>query len=531
MNNLTHTLKSFLSECLALVQSKNSLDTTKSKIITVSTLGVWLAIVIFITTRHEFWRDEVRALSLARAAIFPTDLYGLIQYEGHPVLWYLLLYIGKTIVDIPLILPIISIAIAFAAMAIFMFFAPFPFWFRCLFIFCGLPLYEYSVMARNYGISVLLMFVAAVLYRNRYKYPLWLAFTLALLANTNLPSTILVCLITAIWAWDVIIQPKKESVRVQMSSLFLALIIIFAGVLLCLAFAWPRENTILVSVNDFSLQDFVEIFQAVVSQPGESFSTIVPKVASPIVASLLLYLAIFGLLFRVPLILAALGAMTSLGVFYSAINLGAYRNQGLFLVFLIFLYWISIEVADDKKITRTKQLLFNAGLYIAMFVLILGNIAVGKTIIIDDITMERSSNEAFGEFLSSSLTYQDAIIVPEPDYLLESLPYYAPNLMYLPREQRFGTTVSWTTEAKAHLSLGELLSTAHTLKTRSDQPVLIVIGHMDFGTDESGKQKFSYNKVFAWNEEEFAEFEETATLVAVFDAAYGDENYRVYEIR
>lgn len=514
-----------------MLQSKNSLETKKSKIIAVITLGIWLAIVIFITTRHEFWRDEVRSLSLARAAVFPTDLYGLTQYEGHPVLWYLLLYIGKVITDVPLILPIISITIAFAAMVVFMFFAPFPYWFRCLFIFCGLPLYEYSVMARNYGISMLLLFVAAALYRNRNKHPLWLAFVLALLANTNVFSAILVCLIAAIWAWDIVIQPRKESIRAKSSTLSLAFIIIIAGVLLCLAFALPRENTILVSVNDFSVQDLIESFLIVVRQPGESFITIVPDGVSPLVTSLLLYLAIFGLLYQPTFFLAALGGMIALGIFFNVIHLAAYRNQGLYLVFLIFLYWISIAAANGKTITRIKHLLFNTGLYVAMLALVLGNIAEGKTLISEDINMQRSSSKAFGEFLNASQIYQDAIIVPEPDYLLESLPYYTSNQMYFPREQRFGTTVSWTTKPNASLSLGELLLTARDLKLQLDQPVLIVIGHMDFGKDESEKIKYSYNKVFVWDEEEFAAFEETTTLIAVFDAAYSDENYRVYEIK
>ncbi len=98
-------------------------------------------------------------------------------------------------VDTPLVLPVTSIVIAFAAVTIFMFFAPFPLWFKSLFIFTIFSCYEYSVMARNYGISMLLLFVGAMLYQHRKKYPLLLAFILALLANTNIHSAILVCLI------------------------------------------------------------------------------------------------------------------------------------------------------------------------------------------------------------------------------------------------------------------------------------------------------------------------------------------------
>lgn len=49
-------------------------------------LAIWLTLVVFTTTKHEFWRDEVRALSVARAAASPLDLYDLTTNEGHPVL-------------------------------------------------------------------------------------------------------------------------------------------------------------------------------------------------------------------------------------------------------------------------------------------------------------------------------------------------------------------------------------------------------------------------------------------------------------
>jgi fermentation-respiration switch protein FrsA (DUF1100 family) len=171
------------------------------------------------------------------------------------------------------------------------------------------------------------------------------------------------------------------------------------------------------------------------------------------------------------------------------------------------------------------------GLYVAMLTLILGNVAETKGKVWDDISMERSSSQAFGEFLYESETYRDAIVVPEPDFFLESLPYYAKNRIYLPREHRFGTTVSLTTDASYRLSLGELLSLARDLETNYDQPVLIVLGHLDFSTSEHREMKYSYNKVFTWNTDEFAEFDRLTILVAEFTSAYSGENYRVFAFK
>ena len=208
------------------------------------------------------------------------------------MLWYLLLYLGTSIADTPRVLPITSVVIAFAAVALFMIAAPFPLWFRCAFIFGALPLYEYSVMARNYGISMLLLFVAAVLYRKRGQHPIRLALVLALLANTNVHSAVLVGMIAAVWIFEELIgsaslhgtrsfgHPVVQSfsrsvVRVAspkpgigedgssglprrgreaskaggVRALMPALTVVAAGLLLCAVFATPRENTSLTLVR------------------------------------------------------------------------------------------------------------------------------------------------------------------------------------------------------------------------------------------------------------------------------------------
>jgi len=293
----------------------------------------------------------------------------------------------------------------------------------------------------------------------------------------------------------------------------------------------PRENTILTSVYTTSARGLASSFFQAALRPGQTFSDIVPHAVPPLLAGLLVYLAVLGLLHRPHLALAALGAQIAFGILFRVVYEGAYRHQGLFLVFLLFLYWLFIESLNNRAITRTKHLLFNTGLYVAMLSLILDDVAKTKDAVWVDISMERSSSKAFGEFLHTSAIYGDAIIVPEPDLLLESLPYYAKNKIYFPREHRFGTTVSWTTEANYRLSLGELLSLARGLKTRYDQPVLIVLGHWDFYSYEHREKRYSYNKVFAWNTDEFADFKRSTILAAEFKSAYSDENYMVYAVR
>ena len=483
---------------------------------------------MFTTARHEFWRDEVRALSLARAASSPLDLYQLVQYDGHPALWHLLLYVGTSIVDTPLVLPVTSILVGFAGVTVFMVSAPFPLWFRGLFIFSALPLYEYSVMARNYGISMMLLFVAAVLYRKRRTHPLPFAFALALLANTNVHSAMFACLAAAVWAWDIAVDQKQGAVPRGLSR-YLPLSIVVAGVLVCLAFSMPRENTVLTSVRSTAnVTGIAYQFWNAVLRPDDTFPELLPAWLPSKAAVLLLYGAVFGLWRRPNLLLAALAAQTALGVFFRVAYPGWYRHQGLYLVFLVFLYWLFIESANTRTFEGARRLLFRGGL-MAVLALIVVDVAKAPGFVRADITGERSASRAFGAFLNESGTYGDAVLIPEPGFILESLPYYAGNAIYLPREGRFGTTVAWTS-SRYSLSLSELLSAARDVRARSGTDVLIVLGSMDTDLDGAGEKKYLYGNVFSWSAAEAREFRSSTTLVAEFSAFDGDESYKVFAL-
>src|SRR3954453_20127568 len=57
-------------------------------------LVLYAAIVLWCALHHELWRDEVRAASIAHSSRWPWDLIRNLHNEGHPPLWYWLLYVG-----------------------------------------------------------------------------------------------------------------------------------------------------------------------------------------------------------------------------------------------------------------------------------------------------------------------------------------------------------------------------------------------------------------------------------------------------
>jgi hypothetical protein len=491
-----------------------------SAVLNAALLAVWLGIVVFTTTRHEYWRDEVRVLSLARTAASPLDLVHVIRYEAHPVLWYLVIYLGDSILHSPLVLPIASIVTAFAAMAVFMFRAPFPWWLRTLFLFSAFPLYEYSVKVRNYGISMLFLFLAAALYRDRERRWLALAVVLALLANTNAHSVPLALLLMAVWLWD-----QRGNRHVLMAAGIVGL-----GIVASLIVVSVPRDTVLSRFYARTPSEFANAVVQSLLYPRPGFRTLFPSFIPWAVDQVILYLAIVGLIRRPVLVLAAVGGLMGLGTLFRVGVPGDYRHAGLFLCYLLTLYWIAAD-ADRRSPAGTRFPRFVQVLgYGALTATILAGVYRSRAVPID-ISHAVSSSKALGAFLHSNAELREAILVPEPDYYLESLPYYADNPIYLTREGRFGKNASWSSANAQQLSLGELMAEARRLRIRYRRPVLVVLGHPGLRTGQAGEAAMFYRKRFTWTAAEREELERSFTRVAEFWDAYSDENYSVYAVK
>jgi hypothetical protein len=201
----------------------------------------------------------------------------------------------------------------------------------------------------------------------------------------------------------------------------------------------------------------------------------------------------------------------------------------LFLCFLVCLYWITLAAPDAGTARKLGLRWLDVG-RAALVVLFLASVYQDR-LVLRDIRLEMSSAKALGAFLRASPGLHDAILVPEPDYFMEALPYYAHNPIYFPREHRFGATVTWSSAAAADLSLGQVVSLARGLKARYGRPVLLVLGHPAFATEATGDIRYRYDKHFTWSAREREDAGRSLTPIAKFVAAVTNENYWVYAVR
>lgn len=152
----------------------------------------WAAFIIFLVLsffgilHHEVWLDEMQRWLIARDSQSIAELFHNKRYEGHPSVWYLILYFVKGFSSAPIAMQICHSLLASISAFIFLRYSSFNQYFRVLFIFGYFQFFEYNLIAANYGLVMLGMFLFCVFHENK-KSPLWVfGVLLGLMANSHI---------------------------------------------------------------------------------------------------------------------------------------------------------------------------------------------------------------------------------------------------------------------------------------------------------------------------------------------------------
>lgn len=153
---------------------------------------LYIALSSFAILHHEIWGDELHSWNIARSSTSFADVISNSRYEGHPPVWYIILWsVSRFTMDIAW-MQVAQWLIITAAVFILVFFSSFPLLTRILIPFGYFFLFEYAAFSRNYAIAILLAFCVCLVIRSklRYKVPLYYVLLFAL-ANTHLLALIL----------------------------------------------------------------------------------------------------------------------------------------------------------------------------------------------------------------------------------------------------------------------------------------------------------------------------------------------------
>lgn len=162
-----------------------------SKLIKFSLLVLY-CILLFVTLyHHEIWRDEADPWLLARDVSSFSEFIFYARNSGHPLLWHLS------------ILPFAKLGLSYHFMqglnAIFailnvillLYKSNLPRIILIPIVFSYFLLFEYAVIARNYSIGVLFLFLIAIHYPKRFSNPILYGSFVFLLCNTSAFSSMI----------------------------------------------------------------------------------------------------------------------------------------------------------------------------------------------------------------------------------------------------------------------------------------------------------------------------------------------------
>ena len=160
-------------------------------------------LLLLLTWKHTFWRDETEVWLIARASGTVRELLHNIRYEGHPPLWYLVQWgLTRFTTNVEWMkLPNFLAAVAAAAMLLTA--RRLPLWARLGIVFSYYMVFEYGVIARNYMIGIVFLVAAARLMTRRARQSVAVPFLLSLAALTSLPALVVATGMGALYLWFV----------------------------------------------------------------------------------------------------------------------------------------------------------------------------------------------------------------------------------------------------------------------------------------------------------------------------------------
>ncbi|MDB4991059.1 MAG: rane protein [Myxococcaceae bacterium] len=441
---------------------------------------VHFSLLVYFSQSHELWRDEVRALNIVLDSNSPLDLLGKLHNEGHPILWYAVLYLGYGVLHTKAVLVLASLLIAEGAVFVLAAYAPFPRWQRVLFALGLFPLYEFSIMCRNYGLAMLLGFVYAALYERRFVRPVWFGLVIALFANTTAFCAVIAAWMTLLWSLERIYVEvrRKDLVLALRSRMALGVSTALLGIAFSIYVFRADATALFYRPQNISVDAALAAFYEHLTHPASRLSDLF-SLSGTLPLTIAVWLVTLYLLIRNPFIAGLFyGSIAAFDLFSALIYGPATRHKGLAYVIIIAALWLDAQL-PVRELPRSLGALCRAlapviaGAIPIMFAI---QANAGYEAIKLDRVVRLSGDKWFAHVIEAHPEYADAIVIGEPDLRVEALSYYVDNPIYQARDRKFGRQVNFSHGSATDLTLDGILAMAEQLRASEHKPVLIAMG-------------------------------------------------------
>ncbi len=339
-------------------------------------IALWFIIGVTTMFHHELWGDELRAFELTQESISDLLNFNIVNLDGHPVLWYLFLYPFAKLNISVFSMQIISLVLVFASVILLFLKSKFNLFLKIFISFSAGMIYFLPIIARNYALVPLFIFILACIYPKRMERPFLYSIILILTSLTHVYTWGLCSICAIIFLYEKIIAFFKSKNNKKFELIVLLLIfILYTSLILKSSFnifynsSWILES----KSNLYLITNLHEVFNKLSNSINHFLDSIINSFGS-----MGLFFKIFAVIYFILLLkinkktaLILLFSYLYFFIICSFIYFGGIGYQKIYLlfIFLIFSYWISLSDAKIISSQAYKLLLisFNVIYFIIFF--------------------------------------------------------------------------------------------------------------------------------------------------------------------
>ena len=472
---------------------------------------------------HEMWRDELQAWNIVLKSNSIFDLFYNIRYEGHPVLWFLIIWPFSKFTSSPYLIQIIHFCFSVLSAYLIVFKSPLSTLEKIAVLFSYFLFFEYALISRNYIIGVFLMLCIAYCWKNYRLNILPIGILLFLLFQcsafmTLIAAAILLILIIRLYFDHAVFLVKNIA----------AICLGLAGGILFLYTTFPQADSSYATI--WNLHFWPGLFISVMAKmnmgllPVPIFKTafwetrIIQNDIINGIIGITIWLALLWIWRKnIIIFVFLLSSFGLIALFLYLKPLGGMRHYGHLSLALIFVYWISYY--DNYQPQKVK--------FLFRFIFLL-QVCIGLFAAFEDWNHPFSNAKNVAAFIKKKLP-ADVQIAGAYNNLSTAIAGYLGKDIYFLNDGRYSNYVIWRekywNEAIRNLSEKELLTRYVSTFDIQKSNVLIMSYTGDYSSDSS-RFREGESKLINLGSNIYK-----VTCLKVFgDAIAADENYFLYSI-
>jgi len=206
--------------------------------------ALFACLMIYGSYRHQLIFDEAQAWLIARDSHGLMDLFRHLRYEGHPALWYLLLYLPAHFSGNVVWMKAIHCALSIAMGWLIVGEKRMPATVRIFIIFSAYMFFFIGIFVRSYVLAAVLLIVAARCLAGGRNH--WLGvLALGLAINTHFLA---IPVAAGIFFWTYVMEPDAKGLRIrallQSRRFWVSMAMIFLSLVVCYLAVKPQPDVL-----------------------------------------------------------------------------------------------------------------------------------------------------------------------------------------------------------------------------------------------------------------------------------------------